>query len=416
MLLIFHRAPVFSCEYANWLEGYVGKVALIISEEANKPLNRNIKFVPKSERYDQIFFLNDYDNDDALRSIVEDLGRNTRISDIIAPYEFDLSRAADFRQKLGLRGQSPDSAKAFRDKLLMKQLAKDAGLINQRFAAVENWEQLADFHAQSNGKPIILKPRSGAASRGVMRVDDPIRQRSVIEESFENPLFISPDHMVEEFVEGEVHHIDGLVLEGDVRLIWPSRYITGSLDFQKQNGQTISSAMLDPNADLTARLKSYVSKLLQVLPTPENCTFHCEVFVKADATIELCEIASRTGGVRIKHAMQRAFGVDIAKACMRADLGLEQQFDRLPDSPKQLTGWATMAGCGGRVQSIPEDCNVPGVYDYQKVASVGDIVSGPRSAVDYIANCDIEGQNFDSIVSSINLARSWFYSEFSTLS
>lgn len=411
MLIILHRGPSYSCEYSGWIEGYSGRSVLVVSAEANKPEYCSAAHIPNVEQYSDVIFLKSYDTRAALDDTIARLRANGEVAHVVAPFEFDLVRASELRQVLGLVGQQPDSALVFRDKLLMKTAARDAGLLSYQFAPVACWDEVARHHKAWGGAPVVLKPRSGAASRGVLRVDDPSAQRDEIEWLFDNPLFISPDFMVEEFVAGDVYHIDGLVLDGSVRLVWPSQYITGSLEFQSRVGHTISSAMLDRDSDLTHRLQDYARALLRTLPTPTNCTFHCEVFVTPDGRIELCEIASRTGGVRIKHALDHAFGVDIAEACVRADLGLPQRFCGTVEHPGTLTGWATMAGRNGKIDAIPENCKVPGVYGYQKIASVGDTIKSPKSAVDYIANCDIEGVNFSAIVSSIEAARSWFYSE-----
>ncbi|WP_244158124.1 ATP-grasp domain-containing protein [Phytopseudomonas flavescens] len=413
--MIFHRAKSFVCEYDSWLDDCKENVYLVISKEMNRYEHCSVASVPNAEFYSGIIFLDRYDDTASFHSALDEVGSRGEITKLIAHYEFDLIRVAEARESRGIAGQSLLSACAFRDKLEMKRLVSAAGLIGYRFGSISDWSDVERFYSAVGGKRLILKPRSGSTSLGVICIDDPYRQREEIEKLLRNPLALSPDYMAEEFIEGEMYHVDGLILNGEQRLLWPSQYITGSLEFQDEFGQTVSSAMLGPDDKFCKSIITFVGSVIAALPVPTNCNIHCEVFVTPSGNIELCEIASRTGGVRIKHGLARAFRFDIAEAWIRAEASLPQRTEAIPSRPEIFTGWATMAGRDGKVACIPDSCEIEGVWAYQRNVSTGDVVQSPRSAVDYIANCDIEGPDHVAIVSRIHKARRWFASYFATI-
>src|SRR5262249_40276709 len=76
-----------------------------------------------------------FDADGLVELDALELDRRFVFTRIFAQSEHDLVRAADLRAWLGLPGQSRDSARAFRDKVTMKTLARAGGMETAAFAA-----------------------------------------------------------------------------------------------------------------------------------------------------------------------------------------------------------------------------------------------------------------------------------------
>lgn len=121
--------------------------------------------------------------------------------------------AALATQKLGLPGHPPSAAAATRDKLLMRQALARVEILQPAFAALLNptGEDLSEL-----SYPLVIKPRTGSASRGVVRVDRPedlaevtARVRSIAEDLGETgPL------LAEAYVPGDEVAVEGLVVNG----------------------------------------------------------------------------------------------------------------------------------------------------------------------------------------------------------
>lgn len=121
--------------------------------------------------------------------------------------------AALVADRLGLPHNSPDSVAATRDKALMRRLLDAAGVPQPRSRVV--WSVVEAMEAASAiGYPVVIKPVSLSASRGVMRADDPDALRSAVERldaiRLEAGIADEPV-LVEEFLAGPEVAVEGLV-------------------------------------------------------------------------------------------------------------------------------------------------------------------------------------------------------------
>lgn len=90
----------------------------------------------------------------------------------------------------------------------------------------------------------------------------------------------------------EQYHVDGICVDGRLKLAWPSRYLTACLDFLK-NGywarssspkifilmlcRYLASVSMDVQDPLLPRIQTFVKDLIDALPPAKNFSFHCEV-------------------------------------------------------------------------------------------------------------------------------------------
>jgi hypothetical protein len=81
---------------------------------------------------------------------------------------------------------------------------------------------------------------------------------------------------VERFVNGPMYHIDGLILNGNMKICWPSRYVNTVMEFAT-NG-FIAGYSLNVSDPLIPRLQSYIQKCLKALEGPPSYTFHAEAW------------------------------------------------------------------------------------------------------------------------------------------
>ncbi|MCF2132233.1 ATP-grasp domain-containing protein [Strepomyces sp. STD 3.1] len=321
---------------------------------------------------------------------------------IIATSEYDLLRAGRLRNILGIPGQSFESALLFRDKILMKKCLREAGINVPNFKKIESALDLYSF-VQTHGYPVIVKPIDGSGSEST----SVLRNR---EDMLDYLAFgIANNLEVESFVEGDMYHIDGLILNNEVVLNWPSRYVNGCLAFQ--NDQFLGSYQLEYDNPLTSRLIEFVEKVLGALPTPEITTFHAEVFHTPDDNLVFCEIASRTGGAMVREAIQQGFGFDINQVCVQVQCGLNVNIpdnSTLRNGPKLLSGWLLIPPKVGILKSLPTVPFEDWIIKQKISAKPGQTFDGSSSSVDAVASYLVVGNSEEELNNRINQLATWF--------
>ncbi|WP_052663433.1 ATP-grasp domain-containing protein [Psychromicrobium lacuslunae] len=290
----------------------------------------------------------------------EQLARKFHVERVASTSEMDVLRAARLRERLGLPGQSVPSAIAYRDKLLMRQLLQKAGVPIPAFSALDNPSDLLSFIERANG-PVVVKPRLGFASAAVsiLREEWDVTEFLNTEQSSSVP-FLPGQWMVEEYVSGLFHHVDGLMRDGEVLHCYPSRYSGGLAERVRQN-KHLGSLMLDPVDSAAATLSALAAQTVAALPSaPEALAFHLEAWIRPDGSAIVCEIASRAGGGPIVQGYQKSFGVQLAHAGLLSQYGDQIDIPAAP-TPQPYTGWLMFSGTGEVFDPPPGDCPVPGV-------------------------------------------------------
>ncbi|MCM0148793.1 hypothetical protein KCN56_09490 [Photobacterium galatheae] len=286
-------------------------------------------------QFSQIIELDQYFSHTApelLQRITGGGGLLSAIERVIAFSEGDILRAAEIRETLGIPGQRYDQAILFRDKILMKQHAARYGVITampQDANQVGNWKALP--------YPIVIKPTAGRGSQHTLKVLSYahwLEMRSEIDPT---------DMIIEPFIEGEVFHVDGLIVNGKLSVCSPAKYVGNCMDFV--GGQCLGSYTLSESNPLYRPLTEFSRYLLEhVFPTPEHSLFHIECFVGKDHQITLCEIACRLGGNDLVTEVELAYGVNVVEAYLHAIFRSEALCPK-PQSPVQV---------GGRFQLPPQ--------------------------------------------------------------
>ncbi|WP_126285655.1 ATP-grasp domain-containing protein [Burkholderia stagnalis] len=219
---------------------------------------------------------------------------------LVALSEFDLIAAARLRDAFDIAGDRPDTVARFRDKAVMKRAVAAAGLRAPRFVALED---VAFPDAAALGTlrfPLVVKPRAGAASAGVCRVDT----REQLDALW--PTLTHADYECEEYVDGAIYHVDGLVAGGAFVIARASRYVNTCLEFA--NGKPLGSVMLDPGPASDALL-AFARASLHALALTDGA-FHLEVIQGGDGLYFL-EVGARVGGGEIPFLFRDLYGVDL---------------------------------------------------------------------------------------------------------
>ena len=147
------------------------------------------------------------------------VARSERIDRIVALDDFDVEMAAMLREYLHVPGMGETTARAFRDKLAMRTRARGAGIQCPEFVHVANDAAVTEWTA-AVPPPWVLKPRGQAAAIGIKRLPSTPELWTTLHGLGD----ARADYVLEQFVPGDVFHVDSLVFDREVVFASASAY------------------------------------------------------------------------------------------------------------------------------------------------------------------------------------------------
>ncbi len=229
---------------------------------------------------------------------------------IVSNSELDVWRAAVSRDLLEIPGMKSSVAIEFRDKVSMKRLFERAKIAAPRFREVQTPSDVRDAIAQFGR--VVLKPRSGMGSQGVHVLSSPqdIKRLAALQPSLIDSLF-GNQLLLEEFIDGEVYHIDAMFDHGRLVFFAPAKYLFPPHTFRRLPS---GSALLDPGSPDYFTIMELTMALATTLG-PDSCVdvVHLELFKTVEGEFLAGEVAARLGGGMIKNTAMISFGLDLAK-------------------------------------------------------------------------------------------------------
>ncbi|MDK1473842.1 ATP-grasp domain-containing protein [Streptomyces sp. 549] len=314
---------------------------------------------------------------------------------VLTDNEYDLERVGRLRDRLAVPGQSEASARAFRDKALMKDLAAQ-GVPVPAYTRLRSFRDLEGFVAE-RGYPVVVKPVSEGGSRGVTVL------RSQSDLAAFGARRWRHDLMAEEFVRGEVYHVDA-VIAPDFRFVSAGRYYTGCLE--ALSGANNGSVLLHPHEPMSARLADFFDTLMKVMPAPEVGAYHLEVFHTLDDRLLLCEVASRVGGARIPQLIRRTYGIDPKETWFRLATGLPLRAEPL-EVPRAVHGELCITPRPGRVVSVPGPPPFDWVREHVPNLAPGDVSAGPLHSAAGVCWTIVAGGDSSELMDRLHTCEGW---------
>ncbi len=230
----------------------------------------------------------------------------TRIFDrIIALDDFDVEMAATLREHLRIAGMGETTARYFRDKLAMRRQARERGIRAPRFEHILNRDQIRTFIGAVPG-PWVLKPRSQASAIGIKKVHDSEGLWQAIDALGDRQSF----HLLEEFIPGDVYHVDAIVTDRTVRFAAVSRYDSPPMHVSQEGGIFCTRTIAPKSRDARA-LEDLNREIVEHFGLVRGVT-HTE-FIKSKSSGEFyfLETAARVGGAHIAELVEAATGINL---------------------------------------------------------------------------------------------------------
>jgi biotin carboxylase len=288
-----------------------------------------------------------------VRAVVRDLAARYGVpAAVVALKEDDLLVGAQLRQEWQCPGPLPHELLVFRDKRAMCQAIDQAGLPVPAFAEAHDDDAVRNF-ATDHGWPVIVKPRIGSSSAGVVRLEGPADLAAV---SFDDePL------LVQAYCADPIYHVDGVFDGTDVVTYRASRYLNTCLGFR--SGSVLGSVEEDDPV-LHRAIGEAAARFLAALSDAPT-VFHLEVFVGADAQCTFLEVGARTGGAEIPFVWREVHGYDLMEAATHIQLGWDIPSVTGPETGA-VGGWLLVPAPAARpcriTESTPMVGRVPGLY------------------------------------------------------
>ena len=288
--------------------------------------------------------------------------------------------AAYLSRLLGLPGHPPEAASAARDKRLMREKLKAAGLPAPASTTVS---VRADVSRLLNGLtfPVVVKPTVLSASRGVIRADDALSFATAFDRV--RRLLDSPDVrelrdreadviQIEDYIPGSEYALEGLVENGVLRTL---------AIFDKPDPldgpffeETIYVTPSRVNDGIQRQIESAVAAAIKALGL-QHGPIHAECRVNAQGVFVL-EVAARPIGGLCAQSLRFEQAVRPSGRQAVATISFEE-FLLMHALGESMDGWTREAG-GSAVMMIPIPRSgvyrgVDGVEAARQVPHVGDI-------------------------------------------
>jgi biotin carboxylase len=287
-------------------------------------------------------------SDRAIKKAVDAIARAHPIDAIVALDDFDVEMAAMLREHLQVPGIGRTTASRFRDKLAMRVKARSSGIAVPEFTATFNDAQVNDWTARVP-PPWVLKPRSSAAAIGIKKVashDDLWRTLEAAGDDRSATL-------LEQFVPGDVYHVDSIIWNSAVAFAVASKYGKPPMEIAHQGGLFITKRLADASDEGRALLE--LNLRLQDALGLRRGVSHTE-FIRASLSTEargeggrakvdgssndfvFLETSARVGGAFIVDTIEAATGINLWREWARIEVAGEHGSYGVPPHRDDFSG------------------------------------------------------------------------------
>lgn len=232
------------------------------------------------------------------------LMKNHQIDAVIALDDFDVEKAAMIRETYRIPGMGQTTHRYFRDKLAMRQQAKDNGISVPEFSSIFNDAKLHQF-TQDVAGPWVLKPRSEASASGIIKINSADELWPAVE-TLGNERY---KFLLEAFKPGDVYHVDCLVYNKEIVFSCFSKYLSPPMKVSHEGG-VFRTKTLAKDSEEAMGLEKINKEVLDKFGIQNGAT-HSEYIRGIDGQYYFLETSSRVGGAHIPDMVEAATGVNI---------------------------------------------------------------------------------------------------------
>lgn len=273
-------------------------------------------------------------------------GRHGQPERIIGILEAMMVQLAEVREHFGVVGTPVKTATLFREKAMMKDALRAAGLPVARHKLLTGEDDARAFAAEV-GFPMVVKPPAGMGGKATFRVAGASELLAAMRGMGVGP---NAPMLAEEMLRGREHSFETITVKGQPRAYSFGSYFPGPLEVLETPWiQWTCVLPREIDSPLHERARELGFAAIAALGLQDGMT-HMEWFEKEDGSVAIGEIAQRPPGPQLCQMTGLVHDVDIYRAWARAvvDGELDAPWER-----KHAAGTAFVRGLGrGRVAAV----------------------------------------------------------------
>jgi biotin carboxylase len=284
------------------------------------------------ESIDEVFLMPDPSKKPDVIYAVSYLARTRSLDRIVPLDEFDIETAASLREHLRVPGMGETTARYFRDKLAMRIQAQDKGILVPEFIEVINYDRLRAF-MERVPPPWVLKPRFSASAIGIKKLSHPDELWPTLDTLGDEQSF----HVLEQFVPGEIYHVDSVISEREVVFSIAHKYGRPPFTIMHGGGIFTSRTLPREGAEATA-LRELNRKVVLGLGLVRGVAHTEFIRSAANGNFYFLETAARVGGANIAEMVEAASGVNLWAEWARVECDPESRPHRVLSTRELYSG------------------------------------------------------------------------------
>jgi len=242
------------------------------------------------------------------------MARGRNFDRLVALDEFDMEITAQLREHMRIPGIGTTAIAYYRDKLAMRMGARDAGFLVPEFVRVLNYDELRSYMDRVPA-PWLLKPRSEASALGIKKIENPEQLWRALDELGDRQSYF----LMEQFVPGEIFHVDSILSEGKVVFSSVHQYGRPPMQVMHEGG-VFTTRTVDRQSRDWAELTALNSRLAPALGLERGVTHGEYIRAHADGRFYFLEIAARVGGAFIVDLVEHSTGVNLWREWARIEV------------------------------------------------------------------------------------------------
>jgi biotin carboxylase len=274
---------------------------------------------------------------DQVLNTVSWMARGRRFDRVVALDEFDLETAARIREHMRIPGMGITTAAYYRDKLAMRTGARKSGFLVPEFCGVLNYDELREFMDRVP-PPWLLKPRSEASALGIRKIEEPEQLWRALDELGDRQSHF----LLEQFVPGDIFHVDSIVSERNVVFSAVHRYGRPPMQVMHEGGVFTTRTVDRADRDWL-ELNAFNSALAPSFGMVRGVTHAEFIRAHADGRYYFLEIAARVGGAFIADLVEVADGVNLWREWAKIEVANLRDGAYTP--PQSLASYAGSVLC-----------------------------------------------------------------------
>jgi biotin carboxylase len=307
-------------------------------------------------------------------------------------------------EALGLTGLAPEAAENATNKVKRQLIFKKKCVASPDFCFARTFTEACQ-KANELGWPVVVKPADSAGSRGVQKVENPQEMEKALKEI--RTISTVPEFLMEEFLTGTEHSIEGIVIEG--KIFW-----VGLSDRNYDNKHIYPPYFLEDGDTMPTALDAKTVKAIQKAATQAVFALGIDwgpvkgdIIIDHKKGIQVLEMAARLSGDYFCYeTIPLHNGINLLEALMDLSLGLPVDPESLKPRYNRGVALRYVWPKPGRVisiEGIEAARAMPGVHFVNfeprwKDIGIGSVIPPAKSMGERVASVMAHGETREEAV------------------